>query len=139
MSSSSALTVRPDRRLRTWPMHGRAVCVATDRTGRGGAFLDQLALHPEQKGCATLRMPAPSGSAVLDILLAGIEEKICDDAGHPRPTWARRVPALPEAWATPGTPAMREAIRAATPRALAERGLSIDERSLWRGSGIVGA
>jgi transcriptional regulator with XRE-family HTH domain len=103
------------------------------------AFLDQLALHPEQKGSATLRMPAPSGSAVMDTLLAGIAEKICDDAGHPRPTWARRVPALPEAWATPGTPAMREAIRAATPRALAERGLSIDERSLWRDSGIVGA
>ena len=103
------------------------------------AFLDHLALHPEQKGSATLRMPAPSGSAVLDTLLAGIAEKICDDAGHPRPTWARRVPALPEAWATPGTPTMQEAIRAATPRALAERGLSIDERSLWRDSGIVGA
>jgi transcriptional regulator with XRE-family HTH domain len=96
------------------------------------AFLDKLALHPEQKGPATLRKPAPSGSAVLDTLLAGIAEKTCDDAGLPRPTWARHVPGLPEAWATPGTPAMQEAIKAATPLQLAERGLSIDERSLWR-------
>ncbi len=55
-----------------------------------------------------------------------------DGAGLPRPVWARRVPGLPEPWATPGTPAMQETIRAATPRVLAERGLSIDKRSLWR-------
>ncbi len=102
-------------------------------------FLDQLARHPEQKGPATLRRPAPSGSAVLDTLLAGIAEKICDGGGLPRPTWARSVPPLPEPWATPGTPAMREAIRAATPRELAKRGLRIDERSLWREPGSVGA
>jgi transcriptional regulator with XRE-family HTH domain len=96
------------------------------------AFLDQLARHPEQQGLATLRRPAPSGSAMLDTLLAGVAEKICDDAGLPRPTWARAVPALPRSWATPGTPTMQEAIAAATPRVLAERGLSIDEASLWR-------
>jgi hypothetical protein len=86
-----------------------------------------------------LRKPAPSGSALLDTLLAGIAEKTCDDAGLHRPTCARRVPGLPEGWATPGTPAMQEAIRAATPRQLAERGLSIDERSLWREPATVGA
>lgn len=102
------------------------------------AFLDRLALHPEQKGPATLRMPASSGSAVLDTLLAGIAEKICDDAGLPRPRWARSVPALLEPWSAPGTPAMREAIRASTPRELAERGLSIDKRSLWREPGTIG-
>ena len=96
------------------------------------AFLDQLARHPEQRGPATLRRPAPSGSAMLDALLAGVAEKICDDAGLPGPTWARAVPALPEPWSNPGTPAMKEAIAAATPRALAKRGLSIDEASLWR-------
>jgi transcriptional regulator with XRE-family HTH domain len=103
------------------------------------AFLDQLALHPEHKGSATLRKPAPSGSALLDTMLAGIAEKTCDDAGLPRPTWARRVPGLPEPWATPGTPAMQETVRVATPRQLAERGLSIDERSLWREPATVGA
>jgi hypothetical protein len=96
------------------------------------AFLDQLARHPEQQGPATLRRPAPSGSAVLDSLLAGIAEKICDDARLPRPARARAVPALRDRWATPGTPAMQQAIADATPRALAERGLSIDEASLWR-------
>lgn len=103
------------------------------------AFLDHLALHPEQQGSATLRRPARSGSCVLDTLLAGIAEKICDDAGIPRPAWARRIPALPEPWATPGTPAMRKAIRVATPRELAQRGLSIDERSLWRERATIGA
>jgi transcriptional regulator with XRE-family HTH domain len=103
------------------------------------AFLDQLARHPEQKGPAMLRRPAPSGSAVLDTLLAGVAEKISDDAGLPRPTWARAVPPLPEPWATPGTPRMREAIAAATPRQLARRGLCIDERSLWREPATVDA
>ena len=96
------------------------------------AFLDHLARHPEQQGPATLRRPAPSGSAVLDSLLAGIAEKICDDARLPRPAWARAVPPLRDRWATPGTPAMQQAIADATPRALADRGLSIDEASLWR-------
>jgi len=103
------------------------------------AFLDQLARHPEQKGPAMLRRPASSGSAVLDTLLAGIAEKICDDAGLPRPTWARAVPPLPKPWSTPATPAMREAIATATPHELAKRGLSIDERSLWREPATVGA
>lgn len=103
------------------------------------SFLDQLARHPEQQGPATLRRPAPSGSAMLDTLLAGVAEKICDDAGLPRPSWARAVPALPKSWATPGTPAMQQTIAAATPRVLAERGLSVDEASLWRQPAARGA
>jgi transcriptional regulator with XRE-family HTH domain len=103
------------------------------------AFLDHLALHPEQKASATLRRPSPSGSALLDTLLAGIAEKLCEDARLPEPAWARRVPGLPDLWASPGTPAMREAIRATTPRQLAKRGLSIDERSLWREPATLGA
>jgi len=59
------------------------------------AFLDTLALHPERTGSATLRKPDPSGSAVQDTLLAGIAEKLCDDAGLPRPAWTRRIPAAP--------------------------------------------
>jgi hypothetical protein len=75
---------------------------------------------------------------MLDALLAGVAEKICDDAGLPGPTWARAVPALPEPWSNPGTPAMQQAIAAATPRALAKRGLSIDEASLWREPAALG-
>ncbi|MEP7215761.1 MAG: helix-turn-helix transcriptional regulator [Anaerolineaceae bacterium] len=103
------------------------------------AFVDHLTLHPEQKAAATLRMPAPSGSAVMDTLLAGIAEKICNDAGLPRPPWVRRVPPLPQQWVTPGTPGMQKAAKAATPRELAARGLSIDEHSVWREPGSVGA
>jgi transcriptional regulator with XRE-family HTH domain len=102
------------------------------------AFLDHLARHPEQQGPATLRRPPPSGSAMLDTLLAGVAEKLCDDARLPRPTWARAVLALPKSWATPGTPRMQEAIAAATPRVLGERGLSIDEASLWRQPAALG-
>jgi hypothetical protein len=90
----------------------------------------------EQKATATLRMP--SGFALMDTLLAGIPEKICDDAGLLRPRWPRHVPALSGTCATPGTPAMREAGRAATPHALAERGLSIDEHSVWRRPASLG-
>ncbi len=103
------------------------------------AFVDHLALHPEQKAAATLRMPSPSGSAVMDTLLAGIAEKTCNDAGLPGPPWVRRVPPLQEQWVTPGTPAMQKVVKAATPRELAARGLSIDEHSLWREPGSVGA
>jgi len=102
------------------------------------ACLDHLALHPEQKAAATLRMPPPSGSAFLDTLLAGIAEKICNDAELPRPTWTRRVPPLAEPLVMPGTPAMQRAANDATPRELAARGLSVDEHSLWREPGTVG-
>jgi transcriptional regulator with XRE-family HTH domain len=102
------------------------------------ALLDHLALHPEQKAAATLRMPPPSGSAFLDTLLAGIAEKICHDAELPCPAWTRRVPPLTEPLVMPGTPAMQRAARVATPRELAARGLSVDEHSLWREPGTVG-
>lgn len=102
------------------------------------AFLDHLALRPERKAAATLRMPGPSGSAFMDTLLAGIVEKICNDADLPCPPWTRRVPPLPEQWITPGTPAMQKAANATTPRELAARCLSIDEHSLWREPGTVG-
>jgi len=62
------------------------------------AFLDQLARQPEQQGPATLRRPAPSGSAVLDALLAGIAEEDlrrrgapAADVGARRPCAARTV------------------------------------------------
>src|SRR5258708_26685108 len=60
------------------------------------ALLDYLALHPDTKGSATLRPPAPSGSALVDNLLAAIAEKTCDDAGLPRPSWTRKVRPLGE-------------------------------------------
>ena len=99
--------------------------------------LDVLAQHPEQLPDALEARPKPSGSAVMDALLAGIADKLADDAGLPRPTWAKRTPRLESEWSAPGTPAMLAARRATTPPQLQERGLVLDESSLWRGRASV--
>lgn len=113
---------------------------AWDRNGRGQdrpdwtrlrAFLDYLALHPELKGPATLHRPLPSGSALLDNLLAGIAEKTCDDAGLPRPAWTRLVRPLRQPWTGGGTPRMRAEAASATPVQLARRGIALTADSLW--------
>jgi len=96
------------------------------------AFLDHLVLNPEEAGSAIRTAPAPSGSGLLDNLLAGIAETLADEHDLPRPAWTNRVPAMQEAWATPGTPRIREAARATTPPALAARGLTLARTSLWR-------
>ena len=96
------------------------------------AFVDHLALHPADAPSALRRMPAPSGSAVLDNLLAGVAETQSDALGLDRPTWTRGVPALREPWASPGTPRMQAKARASTPPALAARGLTLAATSIWR-------
>ena len=49
------------------------------------ATLDELMLHPEAVEAAITTPPARSGSARLDALLAGVAEKLADDAALPRP------------------------------------------------------
>ena len=101
-------------------------------------FIDDLALHPDRTYGATLHMPAPSGSAAMDAILASMAEKACDDSHIPRPTWTRRVPPVPGGWAPPGTPAMIKGARAATPPQFARRGLTLAEGGLWRDPSTVG-
>lgn len=96
-------------------------------------FLDYLAEHPRQVGVALAAPPLPSGSGFMDALLAGIAEKLCDDAGVPRPGWARRVPGVAMPWISPGTPRMQAAARAGTPPQLAARNIFVRADSLWRG------
>ncbi len=96
-------------------------------------------LHPEQVETAIARRPPKSGSLMVDALLAGIAEKLADDAGLLRPSWTRHVPVLSEEWLSPGTPRMQAAFRAATPPQLLRRGLLIDARSLWRDRATIGA
>jgi transcriptional regulator with XRE-family HTH domain len=96
------------------------------------AFLDHLELYPDETASAVRRMPAPSGSALLDTLLAGIAETLCDQLGVQRPPWTARVPALSTPWVTPGTPRIQEQARATTPPALAARGVVLARNSLWR-------
>lgn len=102
------------------------------------AFLDYLAMHPDEVPRAITPRPHTS-SRLMDALLAGIAEKLADDRGLPRPGWTRTAPKIKPEWATPGTPRMREEQRQHAPRQLLDRGLIIDERSLWRDRETVGA
>lgn len=111
----------------------------TDRTGqdrpewtRLRAFVDHLALNPDQTGPATLRRPEPSGSALMDNLLAAMADKLSDDAGLPRPGWTRRVAALKQPWITEGTPRMQAAAHQSAPEQFLARGIVVRVDSIWR-------
>jgi hypothetical protein len=118
------------------------------QTDRGGqdrpdwtrlrAFLDLLARRPDLAGPATLRTPPPSGSRFMDNLLAGVAEKVSDDAGLPRPAWTRHVHALEHQWISAGTPRMQADAVATTPQQLRSRGIAMKAESLWRAPGMVG-
>ncbi len=113
-------------------------------SGRGGririewtrwrALLDLLAMHPEQVAEAIYLPPLPSGSKVIDALLAGVADKLADDAGLARPSWTAAVPNLEE----PYQPPSRAGVRHEVPPQLAERGVMIDAESLWRDRRTVG-
>lgn len=102
------------------------------------SFLDDLSLRPDRVEAAIVRRPAKSPSPVLDTLLAGIAEKLADDAGISRPAWTRRTPSLCEEWSPFGSPRMRARWRSTAPPQLLDRGLAIDEPSLWRDPETVG-
>jgi len=97
-------------------------------------FLDWVRLHPEHIEAAIATPPARSGTP-LDVLLAGIAEKLADDAGVVRPRWAEAVPALRQPWEPPGTPRMIAEARQAAPEQFTRRNLFIAERDLWREHG----
>lgn len=96
------------------------------------ATLDYLALHPEHIPAAIKEAPAPSGSALLDNLLAGIAETLAAEHKTERPAWTSRVPPLPSPWVSPGTPRSQSVARETTPAALAARGIVLSRTSLWR-------
>nr|WP_275402604.1 helix-turn-helix domain-containing protein [Streptomyces sp. SID13031] len=95
-------------------------------------FLDQLAAHPELAADAIEAPPSRTGNAAFDALLAGIAEKVADDAGIPRPRWTRSVPPAPAPWTPPGTPARVRQARAAAPAQLAARNIWLAAKDLWR-------
>lgn len=95
-------------------------------------LLDYLALHPDRTASALRARPKPSGSSLLDNILAAIAETQADDAGVPRPAWTQRVAPLADAWISPGTPRQQEQARLATPPAFAARGITLARSSLWR-------
>ncbi len=95
-------------------------------------FLDWLRLHPELATEAIAAPPARTCSELLDNLLAGIAEKVADDAGTLRPRWCSAVPALHLPWRSPGTPRMNTAAKAAAPYQLKTRNVLVATRDLWR-------
>ena len=95
-------------------------------------FLDYLWLHPELIQASIADKPDPSGSQVMDNLLAAMAEKLSDDAELPRPSWTAEIPGLSRPWCTPATPRMHAAAQSATPPQLAARGFVLASNSLWR-------
>ena len=103
------------------------------------AFLDDLAQHPDDVATAITEPPIRSRSRLMNALLAGIADKLADDAGLPRPSWTRSAGTLKRLWMSPGTPRMRKEARAAAPRQLLDRNIAIRQESLWRAPETVGA
>lgn len=95
-------------------------------------LLDEVLAQPELIQVAIARRPEPSGSAVMDALLAGIADKLADDAGLARPAWTHRGRRLSEPWLTSGTPKQQARHVARTPPQLAVRNVFVDAASLWR-------
>lgn len=96
------------------------------------SFLDSLAADPDQRWPSVVEAPEPTGSDVMDNLLAGIAETISLNAEHRPPRWTKKIEPLSTPWSMRSTPRKMDARKAQTPRCLAERGLVIDASSLWR-------
>lgn len=94
-------------------------------------FIDWVRLHPEHLEGAISTPPSRTGTP-LDALLAGIAEKLADDAGVARPRWTAAVPALDMPWEPPGTPRIVAEARRTTPEPLKRRRIFVSEHDLWR-------
>lgn len=101
------------------------------------SFLDSLALDPDQRWPSVVEAPEPSGSEVMDNLLAGIAETVAESAGHRPPRWTKDIEPLSSPWSMRSTPRRMAARKAQTPLRLAKRGLVVDASSLWRDSVTV--
>lgn len=99
---------------------------------RWRSWLDWLALNPDRVAEAIYAPAPPSGSRIVDALLAAVAEKLADDAGLPRPGWVVSVPGADPVWEPP---ARR---RPTVDRRFAERGLIVDVESLFRPREPVG-
>ena len=109
----------------------RAGNVEPDWT-RWRALADQLRARPELTAVAIAAEPKPSGSELVDNLLAATAEKLADDAGLRRPPWTRRVEPLSEPWAAATTPRKRAEHLARTPPQFAARNITLPASVIWR-------
>lgn len=102
------------------------------------SFLDSVAADPDKRWPSVVEAPEPSGSDVMDNLLAGIAETVALTAGHRPPRWTKEIEPLSSPWSMRSTPRKMAARKAQTPPSLAERGLVVDASSLWRDPVTVG-
>lgn len=123
------------------PNLGDLVDAWADRRGRlridwtrWRSLLDHLAVHPDEVPEAIYAPPGPSGSQIVDALLAGVAEKLADDAELPRPSWTITAPVLDE----PYQPPVRTGVPLEVPTQLSARGLMVDTESLWRDRETIG-
>jgi transcriptional regulator with XRE-family HTH domain len=110
--------------------HERASGASINWTRLRG-FIDWLHRHPEQTESA-IETPPPRTGTALDVLLAGMAEKIADDVGVVRPRWTDAVPPLDEPWEPQGTPRMIAEAKRSTPEPLRRRRFFLAEQDLWR-------
>jgi transcriptional regulator with XRE-family HTH domain len=117
----------------------RLADLADTRSNTGGpdwtrlrAFADQLRRRPQLAGVAISTKPEPSGSQLIDNLLAAVAEKVADDAGLRRPRWTRDVEPLDEPWEPPGTPRMRAERAANAAPQFAARNIVVPASTIWR-------
>jgi transcriptional regulator with XRE-family HTH domain len=95
-------------------------------------IVDWIGLHPTRVDESIGDPPPRTGDARVDNLLAGVAEKVADDAGRPRPKWTSSLPPLPEPWSPPGTPRMRAAEATSAPPQFVARNLLLADHNLWR-------
>ena len=94
--------------------------------------IDWLRDHPWELPAALKQRPASTGWSHLDALLAGIADKLADDAHLHRAAWTKHIPSPEATWTPDGTPRMRQRWAERTPAQLKSRNLVVDEESLWR-------
>ena len=100
-------------------------------------FADEMSLHPEFVGVAIDGPILPSGSPLVDNLLAAIAEKLAADAGIREPRWTRDVPPLRVVWTAPGTPRMQADHAANTPVQFSARNITLPASAIWRERELV--
>ena len=98
---------------------------------------DQLKLQPALTAQAIMPEPPRSRSEIMNALLAGMAEKLADDAGITRPSWTRKRPPLTEPWSIATRPSKRAEAEAATPIQFLHRKLLIPETTIWRKRDVV--
>lgn len=102
-------------------------------------FADQLALHPELTAAATADAPQPSGSGLIDNLLAAIAEKLAANVGIRPAAWTASIEPLDTPWEAPGTPQRRAAAAARTAPEFAARNIMLSTSTIWRDRAMVSA